>query len=493
MDSFRSDKINWIMLLIGAAAFVFSGGRWNFFVTAWFWPFAFLYFSRQAKSKDGFLLLLAVIVLGQMIKWFNVLATGSIIDFLFVLVWSISWLLPFVADKLLAEKFNGSFMRSIVFPSVFTAMEIIRAFTPTGTFAATAYSQGSFRILTQIVSVIGSYGLSFLIFWFASVIVGITEKKGAWILLTGAYAVIMACVLCFGGMRLSAAANKPDRSVKVASIINQFHGSLDTGGFTDLTYEETESHFVSEANRAAEGKAEIACWGEEAWKIKDADEPRLLETAKRLASENNMILVIGYETSDTDESEHGLSVDKLAIVLPDGTVTEYIKSHLVPVVETSEYVTGPGVIPTLVTEKGIISAIICFDDCYPGFVRGAGAITSRQFKDTEILLIPSWDWSAVKNAHSDLTGFRAIENGESVVKVTYDGISTATDHLGRVIKRFDSKDTGFDTVHFADVPVKCVHTVYSQYGTFIDAFWFLLGVVTVIAGIFKATYSRSYR
>lgn len=492
MDTYRSDKINWIMLLVGAAAFVFSSGRWNVFITAWIWPFAFLYFSRQAKSKESFWLLMAVIELAQLIKWYNVLATGSIIDFLFVLVWSVAWLLPFIGDKLLAERFKGCFMRSLVFPSVFTAVEIIRSFTPTGVFAAMAYTQGPFRILTQIVSVIGSYGLSFLIFWFASVIVGITEKRGGWIVLTGLYAVIMAVVLCFGGMRLSSSV-KADKTVKVASIINQFHGSLDTRGYTDLTYEETEGYFISEAKRAAEGGAEIACWSEEAWDIKDVDEPRLLEAAKRLASENNMILVIGYETADTDDSEKGLSVDKSAIVLPDGTVTEYIKTHLVPIVETSEYVTGSGVIPTVVTDKGTISTIICFDDCYPGFVRGAGAITSRQFKDTEILLIPSWDWSAVKYAHSDLTGFRAIENGESVVKVTYDGISTATDHLGRVIKRFDSKDTGFDTVHFADVPVKCVHTVYSQYGTFIDAFWFLLGVVTVIAGIFKATYSKSYR
>ena len=482
MNTYREDKINWIMLLVGAAAFAFSSGRWNLFVTAWIWPFAFLYFSRQAKSKGDLLLLAFVIESVQIIKWFNILATGSIIDFLFCFFWSLYWILPFIADKLLAEKFNGSFMRSLVFPSVFTAIEIVKSFTTTGTFASMAYTQGAFRILTQIVSVTGSYGLSFLIFWFASVIVGITEKKGGWKPLTCAYAVIMAGILCFGGMRLTAPAIT-DKTVKVASIINQFHGSLDTKGYTDLTYEETEYYFVSEAKRAAEGKADIACWGEEAWDIKDKDEPRLIETARKLASENNMILVIGYETADTDESEHGLSVDKLAIVLPDGTVTEYIKTHLVPIVETSEYVTGPGIIPTVVTDKGIISSIICFDDCYPGFVRGAGAITNKNFKDTEILIVPSWDWSAVKKAHADLNGFRAIENGESVVKITYDGISTATDHLGHVIKQFDSKHTGFDTVQFADVPVKCVHTVYSRFGTFIDVFWFLLGVFSVITGI----------
>ena len=492
MNIYRGEKINWIMLFVGAAAFVFSSGRWNLFITAWIWPFAFLYFSRKADNKENFLLLLAVIELVQQIKWYNILGTKSIVDALFCLAWSTGWILPFIADKLFAEKFSGSFMRSLVFPSVFTMLEIVRSFTPAGAYSAMAYSQGPFRLLTQIVSVIGSYGLSFLIFWFASVIVGITEKKGGWKLLTGAYAVIMAGVLCFGGIRLSASQVNTDKTVKVASIINQFHGSLDKGGYTDLTYEETESYLVSEVKRAAEGKAEIACWGEEAWDIKDTDEARLLETAKSLASGYDMILVIGYKTSDTDESENGLFTDKLAIVLPDGSVTEYIKSHLVPLIETSEFVSGPGTIPTAVTEKGIISAIICFDDCYPGFVRGAGAITGKQFKDTEILFVPSWDWSAVTNAHSDLSVFRAIENGESVVKVTYDGVSISADHLGRVIKKFDTKDTGFDTVQFADVPVKSVHTVYSRYGTFIDVFWFLLGIAAVFAGIAKSVNSKNY-
>lgn len=492
METIRTNMTAKIMLLIGAAAFVFSGGRWNIFLTAWIWPAAFLYFSRKAKSKVDYTVLIAVIALGTMIKWYNILATRSIIDAIFCLLWSIGWILPFIADKVLAEKFKGSFLRSLVFPSVFTAIEIARSFTPTGAFASMAYTQGAFRILTQIVSVIGSYGLSFLIFWFASVIIGITEKKGGCKILTGAFACIMAGVLCFGAVRLTSFPVQTDKTVKVACIINQFHGSLDSGGYTDLTYEETEQYFVSEAKRAAEGKAEIACWGEEAWNIKDTDEPRLLVTAKRLASENNMILVIGYETADTDESENGLSVDKLAIVLPDGSVTEYIKTHLVPIVETSEYVTGPGIIPTVVTDKGTISAIICFDDCFPGFVRGSGAITNGHFKDTDLLIIPSWDWSAVKNAHTDLSEFRAIENGESVVKVTYDGISSATDHQGRVIMRFDSKNTGFDTVQFADVPVNNVHTVYSRFGTAIDAFWCLLGVVIVIAGIANAARTKRY-
>lgn len=132
--------------------------------------FCISFFSRKADNKENFLLLLTVIELVQQIKWYNILGTKSIVDALFCLAWSTGWILPFIADKLFAEKFSGSFMISLVFPSVFTMLEIVRSFTPTGAYSAMAYSQGPFRLLTQIVSVIGSYGLSFLIFWFASVI-----------------------------------------------------------------------------------------------------------------------------------------------------------------------------------------------------------------------------------------------------------------------------------------------------------------------------------
>ena len=69
------------------------------------------------------------------------------------------------------------------------------------------------------------------------------------------------------------------------------------------------------------------------------------------------------------------------------------------------------------------------------------------------------------------------------MKPTYDGISTAVDYQGHVINKFDTDDTGYDTVQFADIPTDSVDTFYSQYGTVIDFILGISGIVMVLAGI----------
>ena len=157
-----------------------------------------------------------------------------------------------------------------------------------------------------------------------------------------------------------------------------------------------------------------------------------------------------------------------------------------PVIEDAYYVRGTGQIPTVVTDDAIISAIICFDDSYISYVHGFGAETDPEFKNTEILFVPSWDWSSVDKAHTDATEFRAIENGVSLVKPTYDGITTVVDYQGHVIDKFDTDDTGYDTVQFADVPVDSADTFYSKAGTVIDLALGAFGLVMVLAGIVLA-------
>ena len=127
--------------------------------------------------------------------------------------------------------------------------------------------------------------------------------------------------------------------------------------------------------------------------------------------------------------------------------------------------------------QGVITNMICFDDTFMRFVR-------EKTESTEILFVPSWDWQGIKHAHTDLSEFRAVENGFSLVKPTYGGISTAVDGQGNVIQRFDTDDTGFNTVQFADVPTTRIPTVYARYGGIIDLAFCLSGFVTVALGIY---------
>ena len=368
-----------------------------------------------------------------------------------------------MADRLIAQKLPGVFLRSLVFPALFTSVEVLLTFSPTSSFGTMAYTQEGFLPLLQIASLIGSFGLSFLIFWFGTVAVTALEKRPGWKGLAAVYLTILAAVLVFGCVRLAAHPAERDRTVRVAGVTGPYYEKYADGSY-------------AEAQRAADGGAAIACWNEEAFSVDDTEEAGPIQTAEALAKEHDMILILGVEVNDTDDSEGGLTVNKSVIVLPDGGRREYVKTKLVPLVEAS-YVKGTGEIPTVATDRGIISNVICFDETYIGFVHGMGAKTDDRFKDTDILFVPSWDWDSVKNAHTRMAAFRAIENGEAVVKPTYGGISTAVDPFGRELLRSDTADAGFDSVWFAEVPVAGVRTLYSAIGTLVDLAFCALGPV----------------
>lgn len=476
------NRLTFLMLGIGFAAFVFSSGRWNIPLMSWIWPFAFLYYSRKTKTKKQFMLLAAAIEVGQIIKGWNLLAVGWALDAALSAVLALCWVAVFVADRLLYDKFTG-FVSTLLFPAAIVSMEFLRTFAPLGTFGAAAYTQAGNLPLMQIVSVIGSFGMSFLVMWFGSVLLHAVDRGTAWKKTAAIYAVIMILVFAYGGVRMTAAPVDYSETVRVASIVCPFYEKLSPGIYETFAYEKSKAYLISGAEGAAEGGAQIAAWNEASFTINDSDEADFLKTAKELSSRYNMDMVLPYVVPDTDDSEGGRWVNKLEIITPDGSSTEYIKTKLVPLIEDVYYVRGTGQIPTVVTENAIISAVICFDDSYVSYVHGFGAETDEAFEDTEILFAPSWDWNTVDKLHTEASEFRAIENGLSVVKPTYDGISTAVDHQGRVIKRFDTNDTGFDTVQFADIPTDRTDTFYFRFGTIIDITFGLFGIVMVVVGI----------
>ena len=470
------NKTAWVMLGVGFAAYVFSGGRWNIGVTAWIWPFAFLYFSRQTKNVRQFLLPAAAIAAGHVIKWPDILDSGYLIGAGFCLFWSVCWILPFLADRLLAQKLPGSFLSSLIFPAVFVSVECLRSLTPLGSLGMLAYTQAGFLPLLQVTSLIGSFGLSFLLCWFGAVAVTAAEKRPRWKPAAGVCLALLAASVCFGCIRCAAFPVGSDHTVRVASVVGPHYEKYEDGTYEEIPTEESLRYFLSEAQRAAEGGAKIACWNEEAFTVYDTDEPLLVDAAVAFAKEHGMILIVGYETPDTDGSENGESVNKSILVLPDGSVTDYIKTNLIPLVELPSYVKGSGAVPAVATDAGVIANVICFDDTFIGFIR-------EKTGSADVLFVPSWDWSAVKRAHTDLSSFRAVENGYAVVKPTYGGVSAAIDRQGRVIARFDTADTGFDTVQFADVPVKGVPTVYAKTGGAVDLMFLLSGFVTIALGV----------
>ncbi len=474
-------KSTWFALAIGFAAFLFSSGRWNVPFTAWIWPAAFLYYSRSTKSVRSFLPLAAAIAIGNILRWLNVLDAGYVIDAVLCLIWSVCWIMPFIADRLLFKHVPG-WLSTLLLPGSFVTLEFLRHFTLLGSYGVTAYTQTGFLPLIQSVSLIGSFGLSFLILWFGPVLLYVFGKEKKRQGLLSVYLAVISGLLVFGVVRLNTAP-EGSRTVKTACVISPYYQKFSDDTYDVFSYDDSLKYFISEAERAAKDGAEAACWNEEAFNIPDTAEEDLLASAKKLARSHDMILVLPYETEDTDGSDGGLSTNKLMIIKPDGTMQSYIKTHLVPVVEAPEYVKGSGAVPTVQTDKGVFSAVICFDDSYISFNHGFGAKTSEKFPNTDILFAPSWDWSSVASAHTKSAEFRAVENGYALVKPTYGGLSAVVDRYGRELYLSDIDETGYDSVRCVDVPVAGKQTFYGRYGNVIDLALACFGFIPIPVGI----------
>ena len=487
-DSFIK-KTAWCALAIGFLAFLFSSGRWNVPFTAWIWPAAFLYYSRSAQSTRGFLPLAAAIAIGNILRWLNVLDAGYAVDAVLCLLWSICWILPFIVDRLL-YKHIPAWLSTLLLPGAFVTLEFLRHFTLLGSYGVTAYTQTGFLPLVQSVSLIGCFGLSFLILWFGPVLLYICEKETKWQGMLAVYLAVVSGLLLFGGVRLHTAP-EASQTVKTASVIGPYYRKFNDNTYETLSYDDSLAFFVSEAERAANDGAQAACWNEEAFNIPDSAEEDFLAAAAKLARSHDMILVLPYETHDTDGSEGGLSTNKLMIIQPDGTSQSYVKTHLVPVIETSDYVKGTGAVPTVCTEKGVLSAVICFDDSYISFNHGLGAKMTEDFPDTDILFAPSWDWSSVAAAHTKSAEFRAVENGYALVKPTYDGLSAVVDRYGRELYLSGIDESGYDSVRCVDVPIAGKQTFYGRYGNVIDLTFACFGLIMVLLGIIFRSKRRA--
>ena len=93
----------------------------------------------------------------------------------------------------------------------------------------------------------------------------------------------------------------------------------------------------------------------------------------------------------------------------------------------------------------------------------------------DIMFSSAYEWPKAwipNNLH------RAIENGFSLVRVAYNGVSHSQDYNGRILDQmyFEETDTG---IMYTDVPTKGVRTLYPRVGKLIG--WLsALGLVTLI-------------
>lgn len=438
----NSKALSFLWLLPGAvlwAAYVPSAAVP---AAAWLAPVFLLRFSRRQKPAIGLPVLAVTFVVIEIL-------TNQGMSFIWpgasYFLWSafagLPWVLPFLADRLLARRMPG-FAATLVFPLAYVGLEYLTALSsPGGTWGSLAYSQQALPLL-QVLSITGLWGITFLVTWFAPVANWVWEEgfvlSRTWPGLA-LYAGVLAAVLLWGGARLAFSPPRSD-TVRIASITTP--------------YDEAPEHLARLTEQAILFGAQVVLWQEGAILIPAKDEPALVEAYRALARQAGVYLGLavgvlppGFPTQP--------GRNKIVWIDPDGEVLfEYHKAKLVP---HERFVPGEGELLFFDSPYGRIASPICFDMDFPVYLQQAGRAK------VDIILVPANDWPGVTPMHGHMASFRGIEQGAQVVRATGHGLSAAYDYQGRTLSAKDANVTD-EQITISDVPVRGVTTFYGRAG-----------------------------
>ncbi len=481
-------RLGW--LLVGVALLLVANGRWIIGPAAWLAPIGWLVFLERSRTWPGLAIAFVLYTLVYFAIWRGIIPAPGLLYFLVAGIYAIAYFLPLALHRLLAPRLVG-FRATLIFPLAWVGIEFIfhRWITPYGSWVSLAYTQTEFSSLLQIASLTGTAGISFLMVWFAAIAAVLLrpddEMEQGWIA-AAAYLLVLAAVLAFGHYRLSRPL--PDQKlVRTAGIVPSpvlmddlehvlapirrgepaSDSLLDT--IADLAGRLNDDLF-ERSRREARAGARLIAWSETAGRIIAIDEQRFLDRAARLAAEEAAYIVVAYGVWNPGTQPP--FANRVAAIAPSGRVAwDYDKAH--PIIGAESYFmnAGDGIVRSLDTPFGRISAVICHDLDFPALLGQA----ARQ--EIGLMIGPAADWQAITPLHANMSILRSIEAGFSLLRPTSGGRSLATDARGRAVAIVDYADDAM-VAHLRAAPVR---TLYGLVG---DLFaWLCLAGMMALAAL----------
>lgn len=432
-----------------------------------------------ALTFIGFLLSLNIALFGlfNIDNGFGTLAINLIRSSLLAVLFFI----PYMLDRLIYRriKLPGT-IKTLVFPTLVTAILFLSSLEGPfdGDVAKDIYSQGPL-FLQQIASLFSLWGFVFMFSWIASFVNYLWENQFQWRTVAPAFAAIIGAFLILSGFGLFKLATPPDQNqntVKVASAVLIPHDGKSVSMMNIFNnkqaspFENVMSRIEDMTKQASGNAVKIISFQEYAIIVTEEDREKLLKELQRIASENKIYLNLAYSYFSKNEKGRNMNV----LVDPKGVILiHYAKRFLLGFGESGEtrvFKKGPEIIQTTVTPYGVIGVSTCRDMSFPSYIRQAGQ------QRIDLMLGPSYDFP---KSVTPLYYLRAIENGFSFVRSTYNGISYAIDYNGHILAIMDSEKSK-DGMMVVDIPIKGIRTFYSRWGDWLGWACVLGALVCVI-------------
>ncbi|MEJ2005714.1 MAG: nitrilase-related carbon-nitrogen hydrolase, partial [Cyclobacteriaceae bacterium] len=472
------------------------------------------------------------LLLGRHLKWkifvpiFVLLQTGiSIVGNLevfpfplpamvvFYLIATLISIIPYLLDKLTLGKVP-LLVQSLIFPSSMVLVLFLFGHGPSGTWGNIAYTQTSWLVFIQSVSLGGIWLIDFLIYWFATVCL-ITLRHGFRTTAAGVFGASFLALLCYGVFRLNSNVSHVKEKLEVAGIVANplFIGeALLLAEYEESTtipadiaqsdpllqrlnkayvnfladpsnpvYEpvmaamqENTDQLFQRANHFS-GK-DLITWSEGAFQLIKPNEAEVIERATEWAESHRTTLFLPLAVFHTGRVTPGVPFleNKIVIISSTGEILySYFKN--VPVKGLEPSFPGDGNIPQFTIDGQTVSPGICYDADFPGLIAQTGQ------KASGILVLPSSDWKAIAEIHGQMAVMRAIENDVTLFRPTANGNTLAVSGRGEILFRESSFD-GFEEVGLDHLPVGQSSAIFSIFPNLVPlSSVIVLGIVMLMA------------
>lgn len=401
-----------------------------------------------------------------------------LILFLFVLYLSCYTGIAALSCAWLEKRFSVPLYVS--FPFVWVLMEYARGSSPYGfPWSFLAHSQYNFLPFIQIVSITGSYFISFLIVAANTVFFGFRRRKKVSSVYMVLIAVLFAVTFVYGFVSL--ADKNDDKPRKNVAIIQ---GNVRQDVKWDEAFKIVTAKKYIQMTLQSGSSSDLVVWPETAMPFIFDEEVHLNRYIKDLPSAMNMNLLFGSISKNASGRYRNTSY---VIGKTGDTIGVYSKVHLVPFGEYTplvsylpflekltaaggDFVPGDSHAP-IKTDIGDIGILICYEGVFPYITNE----TVRQGAQVLVNLTnDAWyNRTSAPYQHFAFYIFRAIETDRYLLRAANTGISAIIDPKGRV----EAKTPIFtEEVLRGSFAMKDKKTFYVRYGDY-----FILLALIVLA------------
>ena len=468
MKKFFKNKYFSVFIIFSFLVYVMSNGEWCVPIVAWIYPILFLCMVYLNHTRKVYLIISFIYAIGFVIQFGRAIGMDVKICIMVSILLSFLKVLPYIYWS----KSKMRFQDTIIFASIMVSIEyIIYLIYPILGGLSDAYTQYQNLYLLQIVTVTGIYGITFLIYWAAAMVIWIWNNKNKkeylkkYIIVYGS---VIGLVFVYGIVMFHFVGNS-DRSVRIAGVTvpishllnddKDIYSTFYTDTFTDenITNARNKLSLVADelflkTELEAQAGAKIVFWSELNGAVLKQDEEMLLQRASDMAKQEEIYLIVSLlvKTPYVDLKEN-----KTVAFNPQGElISEYFKYGR-SIGELCQK--GDGILKSFDTEYGRIAPFICSDMAFLSKIQQAGK------DNVDILIVPASDWKEMTLLASKTAIVRGVENGSNIIRHTNNGMSIVSDFRGSVLAQTDYFQSDTKTLS-AQVITKGRFTLYSYIG-----------------------------